>query len=207
MGRTAFWREVMVTSPPSAPWGGQSVNYIQLSLCTVKTRAGWRSPPTSLPSSSPLRSWDIPILPGHRQGTYLRENGLPTCGDAIFHFIISYTFLISLLTLCFSSATLTQWSYVLGHSPALCWRGKESRVWREHWKWTWMHLSQIESVRTAWMEVRAEQDTEMAGRLCFITCQVRIHCPLAILFLISPLMCCEALPACLPGCNAQQSPK
>lgn len=58
-----------------------------------------------------------------------------------------------------------------------------------------IHLSQIESVRTAWMEGRAEQGREMAGRLCFMACQVRIHYPLAILFLISPLMCCEALPA------------
>lgn len=57
------------------------------------------------------------------------------------------------------------------------------------------HLSQIESVRTAWMEGRAEQGRELAGRLCFMACQVRTHYPLAILFLISPLMCCEALTA------------
>ncbi len=64
------------------------------------------------------------------------------------------------------------------------------------------HLSQIESVRTVWMEGRAEQGREMAGRLCFMACQVRTHYPLAILFLISPLMCCEALPASLP-CKAK----
>lgn len=45
MGRAAFWREVMVSSPPAAPWGGLSVNYIQLGLCTITTRAGCRSSP------------------------------------------------------------------------------------------------------------------------------------------------------------------
>lgn len=46
MGRAAFWREVMVSSPPAAPWGGLSVNYIQLSLCSVKTGADLHPPPT-----------------------------------------------------------------------------------------------------------------------------------------------------------------
>lgn len=46
MGRAAFWREVMVSSPPAAPWGGLSVNYIQLSLCSVKTGADSHPPPT-----------------------------------------------------------------------------------------------------------------------------------------------------------------
>lgn len=46
MGRAAFWREVMVSSPPAAPWGGLSVNYIQLGLCTIKTSAGCCSSPT-----------------------------------------------------------------------------------------------------------------------------------------------------------------
>lgn len=65
-----------------------------------------------------------------------------------------------------------------------------------------IHLSQTASVRTALMEVRAEQETEMAGRLCFTACQVRMHYPLATLFLISPLMCCEVMPACLQ-CTAK----
>lgn len=60
-----------------------------------------------------------------------------------------------------------------------------------------IYLSQTESVRTALMEGRAEQEREMAGRRCFTACQVRMHYPLATLFLISPLMCCEAMPACL----------
>lgn len=38
-------------SPPASPWGGPSVNYIQLGLCTVETRAGFRPPPT-IPSST-----------------------------------------------------------------------------------------------------------------------------------------------------------
>lgn len=59
-----------------------------------------------------------------------------------------------------------------------------------------IHLNQIEGVRTAWMEGRAEQGGGTAGSLCFMACQVRIHYPLFILFLISPLMCCEALPDC-----------
>lgn len=85
MGRAAFWREVMVSSPPTAPWGGLSVNYIQLGLCTVKTRAGCRSSPT------------IPFPPHHQldpdrysQFAWAQRNQKwRSCGDVIFLFPIS----------------------------------------------------------------------------------------------------------------------
>lgn len=66
-----------------------------------------------------------------------------------------------------------------------------------------IHSSQIESVRAAWMAGRAEKGRLTGGRLCFMACQVRIHYPLAILFLISPLMRCEGMAS---SCNAWQNP-
>lgn len=149
----------------------------------------------SLPSSSPVRSWEIfPFCLG--------TEGRNREGLACLH-VVMQSFFFKRNT----PAAATSTSYVLGDSSAL-YRWKEgSREWREGLEMQTatlqIHLGQIESVRTAWMEGRAEHGREMAGRLCFMACQVRIHYPLAILFLISPLMCCEALPACLPAMHGR----
>lgn len=46
------------------------------------------------------------------------------------------------------------------------------------------------------MEGREEQEREMAARLRFMACQIRTHYLQTVPFLISPMMCCRALPAC-----------
>lgn len=46
------------------------------------------------------------------------------------------------------------------------------------------------------MAGREEQEREMAARLRFMACQIGTHYLQTVPFLISPMMCCKALPAC-----------